>query len=124
MFLGVPPEQLTPDDDGAVLVERVRVSLPYAWRLIAGLVAELRDTGADLADNRTPAPDEAARAELLRALASDDLRRALEIHFGVRLAFQSCHRVAVFRPGAERAYAEFVTPRAQILNQRPGLVDC
>jgi len=44
--------------------------------------------------------------------------------FGVRLAFQNCHRVAVFRPEAEQARADFITARSQILNQRPDLVDC
>ncbi|GAA0327933.1 hypothetical protein GCM10010151_17350 [Actinoallomurus spadix] len=71
-----------------------------------------------------PPPDEAARGQLLRMLASDAMRGALERHYGVRLAFQNCHKVAVFRPDAEVAYREFVTPRAQILNQRPDLVDC
>ncbi|GAA0349895.1 hypothetical protein GCM10010151_44500 [Actinoallomurus spadix] len=52
------------------------------------------------------------------------MRTALENHFGVRLAFQNCHRVAVFRPGADRAYRQFITARAQILNQKPELVDC
>jgi hypothetical protein len=57
-------------------------------------------------------------------MASDAMRSALEKHFGVRLAFQNCHRAAAFRPGAHKAYAEFVTARAQILNQKPELVDC
>jgi len=30
----------------------------------------------------------------------------------------------VFRPGTEAAYQQFITARAQILNQRPELVDC
>ncbi len=77
------------------------------------------------ADNTVPPPDEAARGQLLRALASDAMRGALERHFGVRLAFQNCHRVAVFGPAASQgAYAEFVSPRAQILNQSPELLDC
>jgi hypothetical protein len=57
-------------------------------------------------------------------MASDAMRSALEQHFGVRMAFQNCHRVAAFRPGADRAYEDFVTARAQILNQKPELVDC
>ncbi len=124
MFLSVPPERLGRDDEDAVLAERVRTAHPYAWQVITRLVAELRDGGADLACNRVPPPDEAARGQLLRVLASDDLRAALQRHFGIRLAFQACSRVAVFRPEAGRAYAEFVTPRAQVLNQRPGLAEC
>ncbi len=118
MFLSVPPEQLGRDDD-AVLAECVRTCRPYAWAVITRLVAELWATGAELADNRVPPPDEAACGELLIVLASDDLRAALQRHFGIRLAFQTGSRVAVFRPDAHRAYAEFVTPRAQVLNHRP-----
>lgn len=57
-------------------------------------------------------------------MASDAMRAAIERHHGVRLAFQNCHRAAVFRPGAAEAYAEFTTARSQILNQRPELVNC
>jgi hypothetical protein len=32
--------------------------------------------------------------------------------------------VAVFDPSAGESLREFVTPRAQILNQKPELVDC
>ena len=71
-----------------------------------------------------PPPDEAARGQLLRMMASDAMRGAVERHFGVRLAFQNCHRVAVFRPGATGALAEFTTARAQILNQSPELANC
>jgi len=67
----------------------------------------------------------AATGQLLRALASDAMRRALERHFGVRLAFQNCHRVAAFAPGAPaQLYDDFVSPRAQILNQSPELINC
>ena len=52
------------------------------------------------------------------------MRAAVERHFGVRLAFQNCHRVAVFRPEASAALAEFTSARAQLLNQRPDLVNC
>jgi hypothetical protein len=71
-----------------------------------------------------PPPDEGARGQLLRMMASDAMRGAVERHFGVRLAFQNCHRVAVFRPGAARALAEFTTARAQLLNQSPELTNC
>jgi hypothetical protein len=67
---------------------------------------------------------EAARGQLLRMMASDAMRGAVERRFGVRLAFQNCHRVAVFRPGATGALAEFTTARAQILNQSPELANC
>jgi NucS shadow ORF len=77
-----------------------------------------------LSDNQVPPPDEATRGQLLRMMASDAMRGAVERYFGVRLAFQNCHRVAVFRPGADQALAEFTTARAQILNQSPELTNC
>jgi hypothetical protein len=112
------------DVDDQAFLACVRDSLPYAWGLISELAGTLNAGGAEVADNRTPPPDEAARGQLLRLLASDAMRAATERHFGVRLAFQNCHRVAVFRPGAEDALREFTTTRAQLLNQRPDLVDC
>jgi hypothetical protein len=128
MSLTVPPalvEQARRGDvDDVAFVECVRDSLPYAWTLVTGLVERLNAGVGEFADNETPPPDEAARGELLRMMASDAMRTALERHFGVRLAFQNCHRLAVFPPAAEARYREFVTPRAQILNQRPDLVDC
>jgi hypothetical protein len=60
----------------------------------------------------------------VRLVGSDAMRAAVERHFNVRLAFQNCHRLALFDPAAHREYAEFITPRAQLLNQSPELVDC
>jgi hypothetical protein len=57
-------------------------------------------------------------------MASDAMRAAAERHFGVRLAFQNCHRAAVFRPAASQARAEFTSARAQFLNQSPELTNC
>jgi hypothetical protein len=50
----------------------------------------------------------------------------LQRHFGVRLAFQNCHRVAVFPldPAVDARYARFTSARAQLLNQSPELRDC
>jgi hypothetical protein len=110
--------------DDAAFTSCIAVSLPYAWQVITGLIAQLKAGGADSRDNEVPPPDEAARGQLLRLMASDAMRGAIERHFGVKLAFQNCHRAAVFRPDAEAAYQEFITARAQILNQRPELADC
>ena len=62
----------------------------------------------------------------MRALASDAIRGGLERHFGVKLAFQNCHRVAAFRLPAVGgdAYRSFVSPRGQLLNQSPELRNC
>ena len=129
MSLTVPASLLEQAQAGEVkdeqFVECVRVSLPYAWSVISGLAGQLPASGAGFADNQVPPPDEAARGQLLRALASDAMRGALERHFSVRLAFQNCHRVAVFGPDAPAgAWAQFTSPRAQILNQATELKDC
>jgi hypothetical protein len=110
--------------DDAAFLDCVRASLPYAWDMIEGLVKELEADGGEFADNQVPPPDEASRGQLLRLMASDAMRGAVERHYGVRLAFQNCHRAAVFRPAAERSYAEFTSARSQLLNQRPEFVDC
>ena len=128
MSLTVPADLLDQarrgEVDDAAFLDCVRTSLPYAWDLVAGLVTDLEAGGGEFADNQVPPPDEAARGQLLRLMASDAMRAAIERHYGVRLAFQNCHRAAVFRPGTAEAHAEFTTARSQILNQRPELVDC
>ena len=128
MSLTVPADLLDQARHGEVddvaFTACIQASLPYAWQLVAGLAERVRATGADVADNQVPPPDEQARGQLLRMVASDAMRAAVERHFGVRLAFQNCHRVAVFRPGSDAALAEFTTARAQILNQSPELTNC
>jgi len=115
--------------DAEEFVRTVERSLPYAWEVCTRVTARLHsgDTeGRLFADDATPPPGEQARGQLLRALASDAIRSALEGHFGVRFAFQNCHRVAAFAPtdvdSAE--YRAFVSIRSQILNQQPGFRDC
>ena len=128
MSLAVSPDLLElaqrGEVDDAEFLDCVRASLPYAWGLVAGLISELESGGGEFAGNEVPPPDEAARGQLLRMMASDAMRAAVERRYGVRLAFQNCHRVAVFRQGADGALAEFRSARAQLLNQRPELVDC
>jgi hypothetical protein len=130
MSLDVPTALLDRAERGEVtdadFVACVRDSLPYAWRVVSGVVADLHAGAAPCADDATPPPSEGERGQLLRALASDAIRGGLERYFGVRLAFQNCHRVAAFRPSAvdgER-YRAFVSPRGQLLNQSPELRDC
>jgi hypothetical protein len=128
MSLAVPADLLGQaqrgEVDDAAFLDCVRTSLPYAWDLIAGLITDLEAGGEEFADNQVPPPDEAARGQLLRLMASDAMRAAVERHYGVRLAFQNCHRAAVFRPSATVALAAFTSSRAQLLNQSPELVDC
>jgi hypothetical protein len=128
--LDVSPELLDAAENGdisdAEFVNCVRLSLPYAWDLIGKVAADLSRSDDDFADNVIPPPSEQERGQLLRALASDAIRGGLERHFGVKLAFQNCHRVAAFRlaaVGGDR-YQRFVSPRGQLLNQSPELRNC
>lgn len=132
MSLEVSPELLASAErsevDHDAFVDCIRMSLPYAWETISRLVAE-RDSGdpdRPFVDNQVPPPGEQARGQLLRALASDAIRAALERHFEVTLAFQNCHRVAVFAADAagSEPHRRFVSPRAQLLNQSPARRDC
>ncbi|GAB2713612.1 SCO5389 family protein [Streptomyces bullii] len=130
MSLDVSPKLLVEAERGDIreedFVDTVRTSLPYAYDLIATLAAELKESPAEFADNQTPPPSEKERGQLLRALASDAIRGSLERHFGVKLAFQNCHRVAAFRPeaGEGQTYGRFTSVRAQVLNQSPEFRDC
>lgn len=113
--------------DDARFVGVVRDSLPYAWQVVSA-AAEDRQARpeAPFGEHEVPPPSEAERGQLLRALASNAIRGALERHFGVVLAFQNCHRVAAFAPAAVDSpiYREFISPRGQVLNQSPELRDC
>ena len=130
MSLDVPAALLARAEHGEVadadFVACVRDSLPYAWTVISSVAADLHTGSATFADHATPPPSEAERGQLLRALASDAIRGGLERHFGVRLAFQNCHRVGAFRPSAVDSveYRAFVSPRDQLRNQSPELRDC
>lgn len=130
MSLDVPAALLEKAERGEVtdaeFVDCVRVSLPYAWDLISDVAGRAKEGTAQFADNETPPPSEAERGQLLRALASDAIRGGLERHFGVKLSFQNCHRVAAFLPSAVDSdrYRAFISPRGQLLNQSPELRDC
>ncbi|GAA2637464.1 SCO5389 family protein [Paractinoplanes durhamensis] len=130
MSLNVSPDLLSIAERGDVsdaeFVACVRESLPYAWEVVSRVMTDLRTTGGDFADHEVPPPSDTERGQLLRALASDAIRGGLERHFGAKLAFQNCHRVAAFSfdaVGSERHQA-FVSPRGQLLNQSPELRNC
>ncbi|WP_280512356.1 SCO5389 family protein [Nocardia farcinica] len=112
--------------DDADFVDCVKNSLPYAWEVVSRVVGDLQSGTAEFADNVVPPPDETARGQLLRAMASDAIRGGLERHFGVKLAFQNCHRVAAFPLNAVGGdtYSTFISTRAQLLNQSPELRNC
>ncbi|WP_194921023.1 SCO5389 family protein [Catenulispora rubra] len=130
MSLDVSPQLLAQaeagDVDPAAFLDTVRTSLPYAYAMVADLAQDLKSGTAEFADNQVPPPSEAERGQLLRAMASDAIRGSLERHFEIKLAFQNCHRVAAFRPGAEstQTYTKFTSQRAQLLNQSPEFRDC
>ena len=130
MSLDVPTALLEKAETGEVtdaeFVDCVRRSLPYAWNVISQVAADVQANGGEFADHAVPPPSETERGQLLRALASDAIRGGLERHFGVKLAFQNCHRVAAFRLGAVGSdrYQAFISPRGQLLNQSPELRDC
>ncbi|MQA05805.1 MAG: hypothetical protein GEV07_24850 [Streptosporangiales bacterium] len=130
MSLTVPANLIDDARRGRVLdhdfVEVVRASLPYAYNVVARLAAELATTERTFADNQQEPPDETARGQLLRAMSSNAIKAALERHFNVVLAFQNCHRVAVFPPNARNTpeYREFTSLESQVLNQRPEFVNC
>ncbi len=132
MSLDVPATLLERAQHGDVadaeFIDCVRLSLPYAWQVGNGVVTELELAGVagEFADHEIPPPSESERGQLLRALASDAIRGGLERHFGVKLAFQNCHRVAAFRHWATDGarYRAFISARGQLLNQSPELRDC
>jgi|SRR3954469_814289 hypothetical protein len=130
MSLNVSPDLLATAERGNVtddeFVACVRESLPYAWEVVSNVMTDLHAGGGAFADHEIPPPTEAERGQLLRALASDAIRGGLERHFGARLAFQNCHRVAAFGHDevGGRRYQAFVSPRGQLLNQSPELRNC
>jgi hypothetical protein len=109
------------DDD---FVACVHDSLPYAWSMIERLAKELEATGAPSAQNLEVPPDDASWGEVFRLVGSDAMRGAVQRHFGVRIAFQNCCKVGLFRLDATAKYEAFISPRAQLLNQNPSLLNC
>jgi hypothetical protein len=110
-----------PDDE---FVDCIRASLPYAWGMVERLARELETSDATCVQNVEVPPDDASWGEVFRLVGSDAMRGAVERRFGVRMAFQNCCRVGLFRLGATAEYQEFTSPRAQLLNQRPELLNC
>ena len=130
MSLSVPDHLIDQAKEAPIsqedFISCIKDSLPYAWSIFEAAVDKMHSqkTGPGVVE-----PDditESQRGQLLRALSSDAIRTAVEKHFNVRLAFQNCHKTAAFpmnEVGSE-LYEKFISPRSQILNQRPGLVDC
>lgn len=128
MSLTVPSDLLEKAQRGPVedaeFVACIRESLPYAWGMVERLAKEMDASGARSVQNLEVPPDDATWGEVFRLVGSDAMRGAVQRHFGVRLAFQNCCKVGLFRQDATAEYEEFVSPRAQLLNQRPELLNC
>jgi len=128
LSLTVPDSLLEQAQHGPVddvdFVVCIRDSLPYAWSVVEDLADELGRTGNPSVQSRSVPPDERSWGQLFRLVSSDAMRGVVQRHFGVRLAFQNCCRVGLFRLDAEAEYQEFISPRAQILNQNPLLLNC
>jgi hypothetical protein len=126
--LTVPASLMEKAQHGTVsddeFVDCIRKSLPYAWSVIERLVKELDSSGAPSAQNLEVPPDDASWGELFRLVGSDAMRGAVQRRFGLRMAFQNCCKVGLFRLDATKEYQAFISPRAQLLNQDPSLVNC
>ncbi len=106
-------------------IEIIRRSLPFAYEAV-GLLAARLAVGERVAIEAPLHMDDDHRSQLLRVFASDSMRRALQRHFGLRLAFQNCHYIAATkgRGRFSRQWRTFCSERAQVLAQRPELRDC
>ncbi|MDQ2789601.1 MAG: hypothetical protein DLM60_07125 [Pseudonocardiales bacterium] len=128
MSLTVPVNLLEKAQRGAVpddeFVDCIRESLPYAWSMVERLAKELDVTGAPSVQNLEVPPDDTAWGEVFRLVPSDAIRGTVQRHFGVHMAFQNCCKVGLFRLDATAEYEAFISPRAQLLNQDPSLLNC
>lgn len=112
--------------DAASFIETIKTSLPAAWAIFERLAASLRDRTSGPAVHAPRSMDDQDRGQLLRAMASNAIRRAVENHFGYALAFQNCHKVAAFPPSEVDSpqYMRFTSVEEQILGQTPEMRDC
>ncbi|NEO41806.1 MAG: hypothetical protein F6J90_37980 [Moorea sp. SIOASIH] len=130
MSLNITPELLKQAQEGEVnqeaFIDSIRQSLPYAFGVVEDLAKQLAQGEAQWVEHSVPPPTEQDRAQLLRMIGGDAIRGAVERYFGIKLAFQNCHKTAIFRPEAleSPAYQDFISIRSQILNQTPELIDC
>lgn len=128
MSLKVPADLLAQAQQGEITDEAflqcIQQSLPYAWSVVERTAGELGENGAPFAVNEEVPPNDAAWGQLFRLVSSNAMRDAIERHFGARLAFQNCCKVGMFSPTADAEYAEFTSARAQVLNQKPELLNC
>jgi hypothetical protein len=92
--------------------------------MVERLAKELDVTGAPSAQNLEIPPDDASRGEVFRLVGSDAMRGTVQRHVRIRMAFQNCCKVGLFRLDATEEYEAFISPPAQLLNQDPSLLNC
>lgn len=130
MSLNISTELLQQAQAGQVdeqaFVESIKESLPYAFGVVESLAKRLAQGEAQWVEHSVPPPNEQDRAQLLRMMGGDAIRGAVERYFGLKFAFQNCHKTAAFRPEdvGSPAYQDFISINSQILNQTPELRDC
>lgn len=130
MSLNISTELLQQAQAGQVdeqaFVESIKESLPYAFGVVESLAKRLAQGEAQWVEHSVPPPNEQARGQLLRMMGGDAIRGAVERYFGLKFAFQNCHKTAAFRPEdvGSPAYQDFISINSQILNQTPELRDC
>lgn len=138
MSLTVTPQVLARAEAGTLteddFYECVKLSLPFAVDVVHRLAHQAEASESDMAEFAPTSLDAKLRGQILRAMASDAIRSALALCFGshqsrapgIIIAFQNCHRVAVFLDTelGREAHRKWTSKESQILAQSPNLVDC
>ncbi len=109
---------------GQDFIACIRESLPRAWQIVETLAKRKQSKENGVVKHAPRSMDDGTRGELLRMMASDAIRTAVEGYFGMMFAFQNCHSTAVFLIDEIEDYNQFTSIEAQILNQSPELRDC
>jgi hypothetical protein len=104
----------------------LKESLPYPMGLVERLRAMLAGSPDGFAVIDEIPPSDRDWMDLLRFGFGESFLPAVGEHFGLTLACQNCHAMAAVRRGDEAnpRFRRFISPEAQVLNQRPELRDC
>lgn len=102
----------------AALIEAFQRDLPLGFKRVEALVQKQQQNGSRAMMDADSSTDEAK--QFIRLFASDVAKKALENHFGVKLAFYNCHK-GFAAPSTEDLK---ISAREQILSQDPSFIDC
>jgi hypothetical protein len=103
----------------------VEASLPKAWVIVHQTIERKLACGAgNLVEHAPSKMDDETRGQLLRMMASNAIRTAIESRYGVRLAFRNCHAIACFMPGEDKNFELWTSIESQIIHQSPDQVHC